>query len=225
MGKRSPLRLYLYLVLGAVWLVVLAAALLGAFANWDWAYYDYLFQLRGPQNPGRRVVIVAIDDHSIHRLGRPPWPRNVYAKLLPHLSEAKVVGFDLLFDAPTPPAEDAAFAPAIAAQGRVVLATAFGFTGRGNHPVETMEWPRPTLLAAAAQTGFVNMPTDPDNVVRHVVPFDLSYFGRPYPSFALAVAMESLGLNPGNLHYASGRLTAGSLSIPVDGRGQTLINF
>jgi len=53
------------------------------------------------------VVVVAIDDKSIGRLGRWPWPRERLAQLVNILSKggAKVIGFDLIFSEPEVPYE------------------------------------------------------------------------------------------------------------------------
>ncbi len=63
---------------------------------------DLRFKRRGPILPSDDVVIVAIDDYSIENLGRWPWPRFYYAKLLDKLSAdgAGVVGFDFIFSDP-----------------------------------------------------------------------------------------------------------------------------
>lgn len=58
---------------------------------------DIRFKLRGKRAPGPEVVIIAIDDKSIKNIGRWPWPRSVFANIINILSEAKVIGFDILF--------------------------------------------------------------------------------------------------------------------------------
>jgi adenylate cyclase len=61
--------------------------------------YDLKFRLRGPRPPGPEVVIVAIDDASLKKLGRWPWSREVMAQLLTRLKEAKprVIALDIIF--------------------------------------------------------------------------------------------------------------------------------
>ena len=60
---------------------------------------DYRFRIRGQRNPGKEVAIVAIDDKSIEKIGRWPWSRSVFARMVDILTEggAKVIGFDVLF--------------------------------------------------------------------------------------------------------------------------------
>ena len=61
--------------------------------------YDYKVAQRGTRPVSGRVVIVAIDEKSLHQEGRWPWPRSRLAKLVDRLAEsgAAVVGLDLLF--------------------------------------------------------------------------------------------------------------------------------
>lgn len=53
-----------------------------------------------PANPASDVVIVAVDDASISRLGEWPWPRDVHASLIDHLASAgaRVVAFAVPVD-------------------------------------------------------------------------------------------------------------------------------
>ncbi len=59
---------------------------------------DYRFLQRGLQSASPDVVIVAIDDASLERLGRWPWSRVVIARLLDRLvtADAAVIGFDVV---------------------------------------------------------------------------------------------------------------------------------
>lgn len=63
---------------------------------------DLRFKLRGPRPANDNIVIVAIDDYSLSKMGRWPWPRSYHAELLDILSRAgaKTIGFDLIFTAP-----------------------------------------------------------------------------------------------------------------------------
>ena len=66
---------------------------------------DARFRLRGAVEPQAKVVVLAIDESSIDRLGRWPWPRRVIADLLDRLAAADVaaVGLDLVFSEPEDP--------------------------------------------------------------------------------------------------------------------------
>src|SRR5512143_2790345 len=59
---------------------------------------DYRFLQRGVRPASPDVVIVAIDDVSLERLGRWPWSRAVIAQLVDRLvaAQAAVIGFDIV---------------------------------------------------------------------------------------------------------------------------------
>lgn len=63
---------------------------------------DLFYSIRGPEAPGNDVVIAAIDEKSIDRIGRWPWPRENIARLLDRLREANIAvgGFDIVFSSP-----------------------------------------------------------------------------------------------------------------------------
>ena len=63
---------------------------------------DTHFRVRGAIPPGGEVVIAAIDEKSIEKMGRWPWPRAKVSELIDLLSEAKarVVTFDVIFSEP-----------------------------------------------------------------------------------------------------------------------------
>jgi adenylate cyclase len=59
---------------------------------------DYRLLQRGPRPASPDVVIVAVDEASIERIGRWPWSRAVMARLLDRISAARpaAVGFDIV---------------------------------------------------------------------------------------------------------------------------------
>ena len=61
--------------------------------------YDFKVAQRGTRPVSGRVVIVAVDEPSLKREGRWPWPRTRLAKLVDRLTQsgAAVIGLDLLF--------------------------------------------------------------------------------------------------------------------------------
>ncbi|MDX8395901.1 MAG: serine/threonine-protein kinase [Mariprofundaceae bacterium] len=89
------------------WFIGLAAALLfcGAYAidfsplkTMEYKAYDAGVSA-STTPPDNRIVIIDIDDASIERIGRWPWPRSVHADILKYLSEADVrlIGVDIFF--------------------------------------------------------------------------------------------------------------------------------
>lgn len=64
--------------------------------------FDFHFLYRGKVEPGKEVVIVAVDQKSIDSLGRWPWPRTTIAEIIEKLNGggAKVIAFDMIFSEP-----------------------------------------------------------------------------------------------------------------------------
>ncbi len=109
-------------------------------------------------------------DPTLAAMGRPwPWDRSVFAAVVRKLrtAGARAIVFDVVFAAPGP--GDADFAAALAEPGApVMLASLFQeqHTAEGEGTVTFVE-PRPEFLAAAkVSTGFANVRTDADGVVR-----------------------------------------------------------
>jgi adenylate cyclase len=137
------------------------------------------------------VVIVAIDEASLVRLGRfSLWPRSYHARLLDRLAAAGVrtVAFDVLFSESDnlPDAVRGVRAREIAANTDADSATAdhllrgaggdarfaralseFGNAWLALDPSSGAE-PLPELVAAAAGIGHVSMAPDPDGILRRV---------------------------------------------------------
>ena len=151
---------------------------LGLFDPLEQMSYRLLFQLRGAMPADQRLVMVEIDDASLERLGRFPWSRQQYVKLLDcldqpgathHLGAAhtathtanNIVVLDLLFSEPSP--SDTQLAAAMERHGQVVLASAWDAEGNPLMPV-------PQLRRAAIATGHILTQPDSDGIVRSVIP-------------------------------------------------------
>jgi adenylate cyclase len=68
--------------------------------------YDLRLLARGPLSPSGRVVVAAIDEESLERVGRWPWDRDVMARLTRKIDamRPKAVGYDISFSYPQPSA-------------------------------------------------------------------------------------------------------------------------
>jgi len=214
--------------------------------------YDVAFSMRPPAVPPD-IVIIAIDDESLRpdRLGRFPWPRRYHADLLELLSEAKVVGFDVLFTEPDPndPDGDARFGRAVRDHGRVVLGSyrrvhseqdedsspkmlgyrpPAGGIGmlQGIQPLN-FTLPIAALAEAAAGIGYVDIDADPDGVYRRVTPLRAGYDGVIYPHFATEIARVASGTAPQEIvaDLPAGRVVLAGHRTFVDSAGTSLINY
>ncbi len=133
------------------------------------------------------VAVVAIDPQSLRALPEWPWPRRFYADAVTRLDAAGAVAiaFDVDFSTPRDPADDAAFAAAVAASGRVVLASFRQFQDLGGAELEIASLPIPRLARGAAAIGSVMVPVDADGVVRRS-PRAIDVAGAPTVSLAEA---------------------------------------
>ena len=64
--------------------------------------YDLRFQWRGLKRPAPEIVAAVIDEKSLDKEGKWPWPRYKIAELIEKLSKdgTKVIGFDIFFTEP-----------------------------------------------------------------------------------------------------------------------------
>jgi len=99
-SKRNPALLLgvgialLFLVLGFMRVAFLDSL--------DLKIYDVLMGLRGDQTSASDIVMVDIDDDSIEKLGRWPWPRSLLAQGIKKIDagQPKVIGLNLLLSEP-----------------------------------------------------------------------------------------------------------------------------
>ncbi len=171
--------------------------------------YDFLLTvLRGPRPAPADVVIVAIDESSLKEFAPHfawPWPRSVHGELIRQLNAggAKAIVFDVVFDLPSAdPAEDAAFAAAIAeSRAPVVLAAALEDVQDRQFQMTQRIVPLPALAAANARIGFATLHKDVDEVVRRL---PLTVGGSPSLS---AAALEASGdpVRPASVPSTGGR--------------------
>jgi signal transduction histidine kinase/CHASE2 domain-containing sensor protein len=159
---------------GAVWAVaiVLLSATFALLIAWrvpglEMSAQDWLMRQRGLLPPPDDIVIVAIDEPSLKRFGRFPWPRSLMAQALDTLKTAqpKAIALDALYVDPTTEADDAALASAIKRAGNVVVAAQLT---PGATSEDAVEWLRPLqdIETNAAGVGHVDVHTGFDGVAR-----------------------------------------------------------
>lgn len=68
----------------------------------DQRVVDTMFHWRGAIPAGERVVIVDLDEHSLHQVGQWPWPRHLVAQMLANIGAggAAAIGLDMVFAEP-----------------------------------------------------------------------------------------------------------------------------
>ncbi len=149
-------------------LTLLLGALLVAVVKWDWLaradfwLFDTNVTLSG-RAPDPAILILAIDEESLARLGRWPWSRQVLADALERLTAAGAgpVLLDIILSEPQrdDPLADARLATAIAAHGRVVLSVFMP------PPGDVAVLPLPAF-AAGGHLGHTQALVDQDGVTR-----------------------------------------------------------
>ncbi|MCU7938143.1 MAG: CHASE2 domain-containing protein [gamma proteobacterium symbiont of Bathyaustriella thionipta] len=137
--------------------------------HFDWALYDMQMPLWSTAAPDD-VVIIAIDDKSIERIGRWPWSRSVHAQLIDMLSEFKTgpVVLNILFSEPTRnnTTDDIDLAQSISRNKQVILPIT-GITRSTEEGVYEL-LPIPELLQAAHSIGHSDLELDIDSKFRRV---------------------------------------------------------
>jgi adenylate cyclase len=124
-----------------LYIALIVAVTLSVLHRLDFKFFEILeaktldlqFAIRGPITPGPETVIATIDEKSIKNLGRFPWPRSTWGRVVDRLTEegAKVIVFDVFFTEPDTVASDDLFQRSIMQSGRVVLPVVFDFAESG----------------------------------------------------------------------------------------------
>ena len=141
------------LVVALIWLLESA----GLFQGIDNYYYDLGIRLRGPRQHDNRIVIAAIDEKTLDKLGRWPIDRSYYAQLLDIFHSAAAVGINIILAESSD--EDASLARAIAQHNRVILPVYIDSRLKFTYPVDSF---------AAAGLGHAHLEQEMDGFVRKV---------------------------------------------------------
>lgn len=189
----------------------------------EYKTYDLRFrELRGPIPVEPSIGIIAIDDKSIAELGRYPWPRNEYARLLDKLKEAqaKAVLFDAFFPERDTLVNDQVFAAAMRRAGNVALASLYAFDQEDRITDVTRSLPE--LERAAMTVGHINLFPDEDGVNRRA-PLLIEADGQLHPSLGLTAAMLGLGVTEYGVE--GNEVVLGERRIPIGDFNSMWINY
>ena len=144
-----------------------------------------------PHRASGDIVFVSIDDRSLEKVGRWPWPRRYHAQLIDKLTAAGAnrIFFDVIFENRSSPAEDETLANAIERSGRVTLPVRLrsgpyveprlGSAAPNSQPLE--------LLARHAQLGTISVRYNYQNAVWHL-PYAVRASDRLIPSYSASLA-------------------------------------
>ena len=186
--------------------------------------YDLRYSsLRGAVTASPDIGIIRIDDQSIAELGRFPWSRLQYVRLLERLSAAgaKAVLFDVIFSEAESAVIDARLAKAVKKAGNVGLAVFFEL-GKDFQVVSSTQ-SLPEIERNSAGVGHINFLPEVDGVGRRSQLF-VELKGEKIPALGLLGAMMALG----EKSFDTGRqfkVMLGKREIPVDGENRMWINY
>jgi adenylate cyclase len=197
-----------------------------------------------------RVLIVDIDERSLARIGRWPWPRETVGRLIARLSDAgaSAIGVDIVFaEAQREPGQDDRLARQL--RGRPVVLGYYFTSDRAGE--RSGRLPPPVMDArvlagsghrvtswtgyganisevhdAAASAGFFNPMLDEDGIVR-ALPLLAEFDGSLYESLAVAVLRRHL--DAGSLQLRDDALVlegaSGTARIPLSEGLSALVPF
>ena len=159
----------------------------GVFSRVDNLLYDLGQKLQRQTVPAD-VVIVAVDESSLSRIGRWPWSRKIHADLIKRLKQegAAVVGLDIIFSEPDlkDKSADKILSDAIRQANNVVLPVLIESTRTNGQVIESL--PLPIYAESAADLGRVHVVLDEDGIARSIYLFE--GIGEPvWQHFAQAI--------------------------------------
>ena len=138
------------------------------YKHFELKWIDTNFSFRGKKDISKNIVIAAITDQSDKELGRFPYPRSFYAKLIENLNKAgaKLIVFDIEFAEPTKPEEDEILGETAAKYGNVIFAGKIIRKKIGNSEQIRIQPPIPEITKQNIRWGLVGISQDEDNFVR-----------------------------------------------------------
>ena len=186
--------------------------------------YDYRYKTRGAMKCPDNIVIAAIDERSIEKLGRWPWSRDKLAMLVEKLNEsdAEIIMLDLILSEAEK--NDPLLANAIKEAGNVILPVAFDLNSESTQSVQPKDefllrssfhsvinpemfnkyqpisaksvlMPIAPLSQEAMAFGHMNIFPDNDGTLRWES-LVIEHNGFLYPSLDLQTACAYLGIPP-----------------------------
>ncbi len=131
--------------------------------------YDSLFQLRGPIEVSKDIVIVAIDDDTFSTLDMQwPFPRELHARLIDNLQQAgaRQIIFDIEFTESSNSISDSILAETAAKYDNVIFAGKILKDYSNRYVREQLLDPVDVISSKKLPWGLVNMFIDSDGFVR-----------------------------------------------------------
>jgi len=215
---------------------------------------DEMFKLRGSISPQKDIVIVGLDEKTLDRIGKWPWPQDKLAQLIFTISQGspKILVLDIFL--PENIGEDTSGRTEFLANemynaGNVILPIYFNLSEVGMSPAPSpsavlksalakanildpkgfvsakqIYFPNELLAQSAFDFGHINITYDPDDLIRRE-PTLIEYDGYLYPSLALQTARRYLEIDKKEMGLVKEGLNLGGSLIPTDKKKQMMINY
>jgi serine phosphatase RsbU (regulator of sigma subunit)/CHASE2 domain-containing sensor protein len=214
---------------------------------------DLRFRARASQDPpaDSRLLLVGIDEDSLDRFGRWPWPRERHGDLckLLAVNDPGAVAFDLLFTEPGKPEDDAYFAESVQTLPCLVTGaladdepSSIPTDTIRTKPIRSIHGDRKAIagkagallpfpaLGAISWMGFINSPPSEVDGVRRRVPLLYRVGEEVYPSLALQTLLLFWKIAPDQVEVRLGQSIElpspdGKKRIPITTSGELWLNY
>ena len=216
---------------------------------------DQFILANGERQPHGKILVIGIDDQSTDRLGAPiPRSHYVKLIQKLNAFGAKTIVFDLIFQDEREPISDSLLAAATASAGNVIHSFKFFefpesvMSENGNfdnyaigleHPelidiisCDYATFPSLKFISHFEKAGFFNAMQDPDRQIRRI-PLCMAYADTIFPALTLMTLFDYFDIPEKSIEIERtfwGRniildTPDSELRIPVNPRGQVLLNF
>jgi adenylate cyclase len=251
-SSKSKVIFLIGLLIVAIMAAIMITKIVSPLERLEGMMYDLRLRLVGTTTPPDAIVIAAIDERSIEKLGRWPWGRDTIARLITKLSEAgaELIVFDIFMSEKEE--HDPVLAKAVREASNVLVPLVFYFdrptgtadnnalTNSAFHAFKNPEKfrryapigakgilaPVSELMQETMNLGHINMRSDDDGVLRWELTA-VEYKGYLYPSLDLQTAAVYLAIPHEKLilHATEGIQLGSKRFIPTDEYGRALIYY
>lgn len=194
MKNKKPYLTALYITLGLT-VLLLFLNFIGIFDFLELKTYDFRFKIRAlaEQSPRPRpdISIIAIDNESLAEIGKWPWPRKEFAKLIEILKKqgVKKTVFDVIMSEEDE--DDEILKSVMVKSKNIILPYTLEYSGnkltRVSYPTKTLS--RGLINQIPTTLGFINIPIDKDGYLRRA---RLSVSDNKKTYYSIAVLMSDV---------------------------------
>ncbi|MFA5369938.1 MAG: CHASE2 domain-containing protein, partial [Candidatus Omnitrophota bacterium] len=217
--------------------IILSSVMMASYFRVFETFELYTLDLRFRARPGQKalsdIVIIEIAQDTIDKIGQWPIDRKFHAGLINTLTAcgAKAVIFDILFSTRSNQFSDSQLAESVSMSGNVYLPLAMRLSDGPPSDVfpdalAVESEPMPELSEKARGVGHINVITDIDGKRRRV-PLFVGYGKKLVPQISLLVVCDMLSIDIKDVKFDNGKflMIGPGLRIPIDARGQMIINY